>query len=143
MNHQAKALVLHCIDFRFIHELVHFMKDQGLDRQYDDVAAAGAAKNLVDPYDPHDVEFVLRQIELAKKLHSISTVYVINHLDCGAYGKIFNNPVEEHERHTRDLTKAKNLIMKRFEGLKVKTVIAGINPQGKVYFEEIEAPLEL
>lgn len=143
MTHKAKALVLHCMDFRFIHDLVHFMKDQGFDRKYDDVSVAGATKNLIEPYDEKDTEFVLRQIELAKKLHGIDTVYLINHLDCGAYGKIFSNETEEHERHTRDLTKAKNLVMKRFQGLVVKTVIAGVADDGQVYFEEIETRLDL
>jgi len=140
MSHAAKAIAIHCMDFRFIHELVHYFKAQRLDRQYDDVSAAGGAKNLADAYDPSDTEFVLRQIALAKKLHGVTSVYLINHLDCGAYGKIFANPAEEMERHTRDLTKAKQLVERRFEDLTVKTVIAGIKPEGQVYFEEIETP---
>jgi carbonic anhydrase len=138
MNHSAKALVLHCIDFRFIHDIVHFMKSVGLLGQYDDVAAAGAAKNLADPYDGHDQEFVLRQIEIARKLHGISEVYVINHLDCGAYGKgTFANADEERARHQRDLQVAKNVIERRFEGLHVTKILARIDDTGKIDFEKV------
>ncbi|MBI4092895.1 MAG: carbonic anhydrase [Candidatus Kerfeldbacteria bacterium] len=138
MSHSAKALVLHCIDFRFVHDIVHFMKSVGLLGQYDDVAAAGAAKNLADPYDDHDRGFVLRQIAIARKLHGISQVYVINHLDCGAYGHgTFANVKEENERHLRDLRAAKNIIEKRFDGLVVIPVLARIDEQGKVDFERM------
>ena len=45
MAHTAQAVLLHCMDFRFIHEIVHFMKAAGLIDQYDDVSVAGAATN--------------------------------------------------------------------------------------------------
>lgn len=138
MKHSCSTFVLHCIDFRFIHEIVHFMKSLGLIDDYDDVAAAGAAKNLADPYDEHDREFILRQVEISKKLHGIKQVVVINHLDCGAYGKgTFANVQEERERHLRDLRLAKNTIEKRFDGLTVLTVLARIDEQGKVDFEKV------
>lgn len=138
MPHSAKAIVLHCMDYRFIHDLVHFMKEEGLDRQYDDVSAAGATKNIVDPYDHTDKEFILRQIELAKKLHGITTVYLINHRDCGGYGKIFNSPQEEFDRHVRDLKTAQQIIIERFEGLTVKTILAAVDEVGRASFEKIE-----
>lgn len=138
MNHSAKALVLHCIDFRFVHEIVHFMKNLELLNQYDDVSVAGAAKNLADPYDRHDREFVLRQIEIAKKLHAVEQVIVINHLDCGAYGKgTFANADEERARHQRDLQVAKNVIERRFEGLHVTKILARIDDTGKIDFEKV------
>ncbi len=138
MTHSAKALVLHCIDFRFIHEIVHFLKSLKLLDQYDDVSVAGAAKNLADPYDAADKEFVLRQIEIAKKLHGIEQVIVINHLDCGAYGKgTFANVQEERERHLKDLKNAKRIIEQRFDGLMVTPVLARIDERGKVDFEKV------
>ncbi len=139
MTHTAKALVLHCIDFRFVHETALFLRSLGLAEQYDDVGAAGAAKNLVDPYDAKDPEFILRQVEIAKKLHHISQVVVINHLDCGAYGKgTFASASEERERHLRDLKAAKNVIEKRFDGLAVVTVLARIDEHGKIGFEKVD-----
>ncbi|MBI4090324.1 MAG: hypothetical protein HY421_02880 [Candidatus Kerfeldbacteria bacterium] len=138
MSHSAKTLVLHCIDFRFVHESVHFLKNLGLLNQYDDVAVAGSAKNLADPYDRHDREFVLRQIAIAKKLHGISEVFVINHLDCGAYGKgTFANAAEERDRHQRDLQVAKDIIERRFDGLSVTKILARIDEREKVDFEKI------
>ena len=137
MSHSAKALVLHCMDFRFVHDILHEMKRLGLDRQYDDIGLAGAALNLVAPLEPFDKDAVLQQIDLAKKLHGITDVYLINHLECGAYGKIFATPEEEHERHVSDLRQAQKLVVDQF-GLHVHLMIAKIT-EGVVSFETVEA----
>lgn len=137
MSHQAKALVLHCMDFRFIHDILHEMKRRGLNRQYDDVSLAGGAKNLVDPMQPYDREMVGRQIDVAKKLHGITEVYLINHLDCGAYGKIFASPKEEYERHVNDLRQARQLVTEA-HGLNVHLFLAKID-EGRVSFTEVAA----
>lgn len=127
MSHSAKAIVIHCIDFRFITGLKNYLhKDLGLRGQYDKVSIAGAAKNLVDPTHPHDVEVVLRQIEISQRLHAITEVLLINHKDCGAYGNIFASPEEEERRHHDDLAKAAILIKERFPRLMVKTMLAGL-----------------
>ncbi len=138
MSQTAKALLLHCMDYPYVHETLHFMKAQGLDRQYDDVGAAGAAKNLVDPYDPSDVDFIIRQIEIAKKLHDIQEVVIVNHRDCGAYGTgTFANEQEETERHTKDLRHAAQMISHKVEGLTVRTYLARLNDDGRIDFDPI------
>ena len=138
MSHTAKALVLHCIDYRFVHETVHFMKAQGLIDQYDDVGAAGAAKNLVDPMNPNDPDFILRQIEIAKKLHDIQEVVIVNHRDCGAYGKgTFVNEQEEMERHTKDLKQAAAMITERVPGITVRTYLARLKDDHRIEFDPI------
>lgn len=135
-DHSAKALILHCMDYRFVHDILHEMKRRGLDRQYDDIGLAGAALNLVAPLAPYDREAVLQQIELAKKLHGITDVFLFNHLDCGAYGKIFSTPEEEHTRHVDDLHQAKSLIESQF-GLAVHSLIARLDHDHQVHFEEV------
>lgn len=135
MSHSATALILHCIDFRFVHETVHFMKQQGLIDQYDDVGAAGAAKNLADPSETTDREFILRQIEIAVRLHGIRQVYLVNHRDCGAYGQIFSTSEAETARHAEDLRAAEALVLDKFPKLGVKKVLATLAAPGRVTFE--------
>lgn len=137
MTHTAKALVLRCMDYRFVTTLREHLVNLGLKDQYDLVCVAGAAKNMVDPYDPKDSEFVMRQIEVAKRLHSIEEVIIINHLDCGAYGKVFATPEEERARHESDLTKAKAMIKVKFPDLSVRLVLAGIHPDGTFKVEHV------
>lgn len=104
------------------------------------VALAGAAKNLVEPKEPGDSEMVLRQIEISQRLHHISQVILLNHTDCGAYGgrEAFESSEAELKRHQDDLTKAKDIILRRFPDLEVKLMLAKITPLGQISFEELE-----
>ncbi len=140
-NHQAKAIALHCIDFRFVVATKDFLRQEGYEGQYDDVGIAGAVENLIEPANPTDVEFVCRQIAIARKLHYITEVVLINHTDCGAYGgrAAFLSDEEEHARHVKDLTLAKEKIAERFsdEGLTITPVLANLRTDGTVEFEKI------
>ena len=141
MTHKCQALVLHCMDHRFIGHLRDFIVSQGLKDQYDEVSVAGGTQGMVS--GSKDVqEFILNQIGTACRLHSIQDVYLINHLDCGAYGgrKAFGSDQEEHDRHTVDLLKAKQIVNQQFPDLNVSTIIARLNANGggqEVDFEVI------
>lgn len=128
MDHSAKALVLHCIDYRFVNATKEFLAKEGYAGQYDDVGMAGSVDNIVEPSDTSDVEFVYRQIAIARKLHHITDVVLINHTDCGAYGgrEAFLSDEEEHARHVKDLRLAKEKVAERFseEGFTITLVIA-------------------
>lgn len=142
-HHGAKAMVLRCMDYRFVTTLREHLIHLGLKDQYDLVCVAGSAKNMVDPFDPKDPEFVMRQIDVAKRLHHIQEVIIINHLDCGAYGKIFSSKDEEVKRHEGDLAKAKRLIHDRFPDLKVRMVLAGMHPTGGFHVDHIQGVEEI
>lgn len=138
----AKAIVIHCMDYRFTTALAAFLKKLGYQHAYDDVGAAGAAKNFADPYDPRDKEFLYRQISISRKLHKIRDVVLVNHADCGAYGGIFTfeSADEEYERHCKDLLRAKGMIERRFAGAKLNVipVFARRKKGGSVEFERVE-----
>lgn len=138
MPHTCKALLLHCFDFRFVHDLLHYMKAHGLDRNYDDVGVAGSVKSLVDPKEPSDREFVLRQIETSKRLHGITDIYLANHLDCGAYGgkEAFADEQAEREKHVRDLKAAEKIVRDKWPELTVHSLFASITEKG-VRVEEL------
>lgn len=141
MSHTAKAIVIHCMDFRFVADSASFLKNLGYGGSYDDVSIAGAVKNLVDPYNTTDEEFVYRQIAIAKKLHSITDMVLINHTDCGAYGgrATFASPEEEQARHTKDLLRAQEMIAGRFNeaNFTIVPVLARIDAEGKIDFQKI------
>lgn len=140
MSHFAKAIVLHCIDFRFVDATREFLHKQGYKRDHDDCSIAGAVKNIVDPHAASDVEFAFRQIAIAHKLHSINDVILINHTDCGAYGGhvAFASFDEERKRHAHDLRRAKEMIEERFkdEKLTVIPVLAVLQSDHSVRFEK-------
>lgn len=107
MNHKAEAIIVTCIDFRLQEAINNWIAQNFAPKTFDRVAWAGGVKNL---------EAILTQIEIAKRLHGIKKVILINHEDCGAYG-------EEGTagKHAQDLQAAKAKILSQFPDLTVNT----------------------
>lgn len=138
MSHKAKALLIHCIDFRFIKNKKEWMEKEELLGTCDVVSLAGASQNIVAPKNEADKELVFRQIEIARRLHSISEVVLMNHSDCGAYGgkKAFQNESAEEDKHISDMREARAEILKKFPDLKVRLVLACIGEEGDISFKD-------
>lgn len=105
-QHDCEALIVTCIDYRFqhyIHEYLHKTFDP---KTYDRVALAGAVQ---------DFEYIMKQVDIAVRLHHIKKVVLINHEDCGAYGEE-GTP----EKHAHDLNAAKKAINEKYPDLEVE-----------------------
>lgn len=128
------------MDFRFGEAIINWLKKKGLINNCDIVSLAGASRGLVNPKNPAEPEIILRQIEISSNLHKISQVILMNHTDCGAYGgrDAFASSEAEFSQHVGDMCEAKKIILQKFPELKVKIVLAKINPLGQITFEEIE-----
>jgi carbonic anhydrase len=113
MTHNAKALVISCIDFRFQSHIRKFLVDRGLENNYDLVCLAGSVKNIDD--------FLLNQIKISSDLHHIEEIILINHQDCGAYGLEVTGDVEQ-EIHSQDLKKAKEIISQTFPSIRAENI---------------------
>ena len=103
--HSCQAIIVTCIDFRLQQFISKWIDKHFIPKTYDRVAFAGGILNQ---------DVVLKQIEIAVKLHHIKKVVLINHEDCGAYGKL-GTP----EKHEEDLKKAEDKIKKLFPELEV------------------------
>ncbi|MEK7158533.1 MAG: carbonic anhydrase, partial [Patescibacteria group bacterium] len=136
MSHHCSTLLLSCIDFRFHRDLDQWMDEQGLTKNYDHVAIAGACKSLVAPEVDRDRSFLLKQISISASLHNISQVFLMNHEDCGAYGgkKAFAGNQEEASRHIQEMATAQKIIAETHPGLQIKKIYARINDAGVVSF---------
>lgn len=139
MKHDCKTLIIHCIDFRFGDAIKNYLKEKNLLGDCDIVSVAGAAKNIADPKMESDKEFMLRQISISASLHHIKEIIIMNHEDCGAYGgrKAFASYDEEKNRLTEDMKKAAEIIHSQNPEIKITAVLAKINDDGVVSFEEI------
>lgn len=123
MTHTCKALVVHCMDFRFEQGMFEFLTSQGLLGQADIVGWAGAGKAFLNDKSQ---EFALEQVELSHKLHSMSEVHIIQHMDCGGYGgsEQFENHEKEYEFQEGQIQSITSVIKNRFPGLQVYGYIA-------------------
>lgn len=108
-EHTCKALVIHCIDFRFRKSLAEFLESRFGD-SYDLVSAAGGVKRLVS--DPLNNNFILEQIKISDTLHKPEVILLIQHEDCGAYGgsAAFGDFSTELEIQNQELEKAEILL---------------------------------
>ena len=104
---QCEALVVHCIDYRLQGYLNKWLESNLPIQGYDRGAIAGGV---------HDVFYVIRQVDVAVRLHKIAKVVLINHEDCGAYGAEGN-----YQRHKTDLEEAGRKIEALFPKLDVET----------------------
>lgn len=104
-QHTTQALVVHCMDFRLQKFLDDWLQKELGHGQYDRLSLAGSV---------FDLEFVLKQVDISKRLHDIQKVILINHEDCGAYGQA-GTP----ERHAADLRQARQRIQAAWPDLEV------------------------
>jgi carbonic anhydrase len=122
MAHKVSNLTISCIDFRFRAGVAEWIR-KSLDDQSDIVALAGSSQAiLLADTQPS----ILKQIKLAKQLHDIKTVHIVDHLDCGAYGgsaKFDNDKGAEIAMHEGELAKAKDAIGASFPDISVETHI--------------------
>lgn len=82
--HQAEALVLNCMDHRLLSAVSHYLEGRGLYGRYDQISLAGAAVGIMsDPGSPW-AETFWAHVALARDLHGVQRIIVIDHRDCGA-----------------------------------------------------------
>ena len=130
MSHQCEAIVFNCMDFRFHTDIRDFLVSMGLKDRYDLVSLAGVTKGLVEN-DSASTELILKQIEISQRLHNIQEVYIIHHMDCGAYGghKAFANLEEERNKQLADMEEAEKIISEKFPKLEINKVLARIKEE--------------
>jgi carbonic anhydrase len=103
----AAAMVITCIDFRFQQFIDQWLRDNLGSNKFDRVSLAGGV---------FDFYSILKQVEISHKLHQIKKVILINHEDCGAYGK-----ESTFKRHQSDLIEAERKLEAMFPGIDVET----------------------
>ena len=112
-SHKAKAIVLHCMDFRLVDDLVKDMDKLGLNNNYDDIVLAGGSVLVNDKFDCPSCNkgsynilknselykskhitfynYFLDHLRIAINLHDIERVILVEHDDCGAYKVTYGN----------------------------------------------------
>jgi hypothetical protein len=124
-DHKAKALVLSCIDFRFVESERYFLSRQHMGNQYDWTALAGAALALTGFPHMAESETFWDQLALSRQLHQIEKVIILDHQDCGAYASkidpnLSQDPIREQQVHADYLNRAYWNILKRYPDLTVE-----------------------
>lgn len=131
-NHSCQALVIHCIDFRFVDGLHNFLKsDLKLD-SYDLIAVPGAGKHFTMMSTPERTSALLEDVGISVRLHDPKEIIIINHTDCGAYGgsAAFDSFEAEVAAHEAALRESKQTIEKHHDGRAVRLALATLAENG-------------
>jgi carbonic anhydrase len=110
--HMCQALVISCIDFRFITKVRDFLINQGLEDKYDLITVPGASLGLKN---------IAAAILTSIRLHDPDQILIFDHEDCGAYGN--NN---SKKAHSENLKRARKILLEGRLNKKVKTYITGV-----------------
>ena len=113
----ADAMCFMCIQYGLVNHSVDYFNSNVKDKKYDLTALAGSSLSGVLTKFPDAVPGFWKQIELAKQLHSISRVMVLDHMNCGAYWAQFSGgqpDPNERARHKETMEKVKEAFLNRF-----------------------------
>ncbi len=110
---KSDVLVVHCSDPRF--QTAYREVINSLGQYYDLLVFPGASKAIVDNGS------VLESIRLLYSLHHFKTVHILDHVECGAFGKVD----DEIKAHRRNLQAATEILEKTIPGVKVLPHLLG------------------
>ena len=103
------ALAITCIDYRLVDDTVKFFGNQKLTNDYDLVSLAGASLAAVSAKFPSSNAAFWDHIAIAKQLHAIKKVILVDHRDCGAYKVAFGK--DFHGEGAAELAQHKSVMM--------------------------------
>ncbi|TSC82686.1 MAG: hypothetical protein G01um101420_209 [Parcubacteria group bacterium Gr01-1014_20] len=122
-HYQADAVILWCVDDRFSSLLSDFIKLKQF-KHVDLVKIAGGSKDLADAIKPEN-SFAFGQIKKLIELHHAPNIILVNHANCGAYGKKFETENEESVFHKTEFQKARLLLKANLDkNLNIETYFA-------------------
>jgi len=124
--HHWEVLAVSCIDGRFIKKTIDWLTEQ-TGGVFDFRTEVGATKAIIDCESDRDS--FCNVIETSLKLHSIKQLFLIDHIDCGAYGgsKEFDSAEKEKKFHIEQLDKASEIIAKKYPQIEIKKVFVDWN----------------
>ncbi|MGE5476489.1 MAG: carbonic anhydrase [Bacteroidales bacterium] len=128
----AEALLLSCMDYRLVDDIVHYMDARNLTNNYDHVVLAGGALGAVSEKLNWGKTF-WDHLDVAIKLHHVKKVIILDHKDCGAYRVVFEKDYKGDEEiavHREQAAKLRAAIKERHPDLEVESLIMDLD--GKV-----------
>lgn len=128
----ADALLLSCMDYRLVDDLVRFMDSKGLTDKYDHVILAGAAAGATaEKFSSWNKTF-WEHLQVAIDLHKVHKVIVVDHRDCGAYKIAYGpehtkDPALERAVHAAVLLPLALEIRQKYKDLHVETYLMALD----------------
>ena len=135
-NGVARALMLSCMDYRLVDDLITFMAAHDYHDNYDHVVLAGASLGVVHPAFADWHATFWQHLQVAKDLHGITEVIAIDHRDCGAYrlaltAEAVDTPEKETAAHREHMQEFTRQVAEKHPDLRVFGVLMGLDGVGE------------
>ncbi|WP_188260162.1 carbonic anhydrase [Azospirillum tabaci] len=129
---EVDALLLSCMDYRLIDDIGRYMDGRGLTNRYDHVILAGASLGALTDQKKAWGEAFWDHVAVAKQLHRIKRVMVMDHRDCGAYRVFLKtdvaaDPKKETAAHAEQLRALGAAIKARNPGMEVELLLMALD----------------
>lgn len=129
---KVEAMGVTCIDYRLVDDAVRFFDGLGLTNKYDALSLAGASLAAVSPKFPQSNAAFWKQLDIAKTLHHITRVIVVDHRDCGAYKVAFGENFApegkpEYEQHKEVMLAARTALTQMQPDLAAEFYLMALN----------------
>ena len=126
------SLTITCIDYRLVDDAVRFFDGKHMTNDYDQVSLAGASLAAVSDKFPSSNAAFWDHIGIAKTLHHIQKVIVVDHRDCGAFKVAFGkdykaDPAGETQQHKTVMEQVKAKLAKTHPDLASEFYIMGLD----------------
>lgn len=128
----VEALLLTCMDYRLTDDVARYMDGRGLTGQYDHVILAGASLGALTDKRPDWGSVFWDHVQVARDLHHIRRVMIMDHRDCGAY-KVFlgadvaGDRAAETALHAQQLRKLGAMVRQRHPDLAVDLMLMALD----------------
>ncbi|MBF0272275.1 MAG: twin-arginine translocation signal domain-containing protein [Magnetococcales bacterium] len=128
----TEAMLLSCMDYRLINQIEHYMFKRCMRTKYDHVILAGASLGALNDKFPAWGQTFWDHLDVAKKLHDIRSVIIMDHRDCGAYKVILGEDLakdaqKETAVHKAQLEKLAAAVKKKYPELGIELLLMGLD----------------
>lgn len=132
ISHKADALVVACVDYRFMKHIADVLDAKGLEGKYSLVTLAGASLAASNDLFPSWKDTFWSHLAFLVNLHKIDSVILIDHRDCGMYKFVYGrdlalDPADEKSVHQHNMEEIKEEIHRKYPQLAVKLWLMDTN----------------
>jgi carbonic anhydrase len=133
MSHKCGNTVIHCMDFRLVKDTINWMDQKGLLGDADLISIAGAGKSFLSEYQ----DFLMHQLDISINKHHSKKIFLVHHVDCGAYAleNTFEDEEEEFAFQLEDMDVIVKLLENTFSDIEVIKVWAQFTENGITHTE--------
>lgn len=137
MSHQAQAIALTCIDFRFRKAIQDFFENELNIYSVDHMAQGGGAKMLLEEGPIR--QWIFDNFDIAFNKHNVNRVILINHQDCGAYGgsESFAGPEDEVAKQEIQLRHGVSVVQSKYPNKQVEAYLALMDKDNQISFKKV------